>query len=446
MLEGPFGPATQLLAEIRYELERLNTVVFENAERQTEAPHIEVLPAPIVLEDRPTPVIDLSPLREAFDRLSRPTPGFDPTPALIGLLAEIQGMRNDFQESIAFQRDREQAKGMFGIGASSVSVTNTVPVKNDPDGAPLNVTIVSGQTGGGGVTQVNNASEIATDVGYGATDTSMPVAIQGTPTVDVGNFPSTQPVSGTVAVSNLPVTQPVSGTVAVSAVAGNVDVTPSAPVAGDYLPVRLTDGAAFYSAGGGVTEVNDSSGVATTVGYRSSDLPMPVKTQSLGTTWVASATAVSFAANKYHLAIFNGAGSGKTIKVRKVFAVDEALSSVTGVAVQFNFEKSTAQSAGTAITPVPMDSASAALPAQVAVATGATVTDGAFLWPFTTTNDEVGATNAFPSTQIQQFGNIMMEGDEIQELTLHEGEGFAVKQITSTTVGTFGWIAVFTVE
>jgi hypothetical protein len=41
---------------------------------------------------------------------------------------------------------------------------------------------------------------------------------------------------------------PVSGTVGVS---GALDVTPASPVAADYLPVRLTDGSAFYEAGGG---------------------------------------------------------------------------------------------------------------------------------------------------------------------------------------------------
>lgn len=39
------------------------------------------------------------------------------------------------------------------------------------------------------------------------------VSIAGTPTVNVGNFPGTQPVSGTVDVGNFPATQQVAGTV-----------------------------------------------------------------------------------------------------------------------------------------------------------------------------------------------------------------------------------------
>lgn len=38
-----------------------------------------------------------------------------------------------------------------------------------------------------------------------------------------------------------------------------VDATPSAPVPTDYLPIRLTDGTAFYTAGGGATQADKSA-------------------------------------------------------------------------------------------------------------------------------------------------------------------------------------------
>lgn len=50
-------------------------------------------------------------------------------------------------------------------------------------------------------------------------------------TVNVGNFPATQPVSGTVNVGNLPVTQPVSGTVTV----GNFPATQNVNVVGGTI-------------------------------------------------------------------------------------------------------------------------------------------------------------------------------------------------------------------
>lgn len=83
---------------------------------------------------------------------------------------------------------------------------------------------------------------------------ALPAGTNNIGDVDVLTLPA---ITGTVAVSNFPAAQPVTdnggsltvdGTVAVS---GVVDVTPASPAANDYLPVRLTDGAAFYLAGGG---------------------------------------------------------------------------------------------------------------------------------------------------------------------------------------------------
>lgn len=163
-------------------------------------------------------------------------------------------------------------------------------------------------------------------------------------------------------------------------------------------------------------------------------------------TFTALADAVAFAANKQMFSIFNGAGSGKVIKLRKVFFVNLALAAVTGVATRIEFKRITARSAGTVITPMPHDSLNAALPAAVVAATGSTVTEGALWFPFTMTNDEVGATQAFPSSQLLQATNWLPEGDNIQEMTLREGEGLTIKNITSTTVGSLGIVVVFTAE
>jgi hypothetical protein len=39
-----------------------------------------------------------------------------------------------------------------------------------------------------------------------------------------------------------------------------------------------------------------------------------------------------------------------------------------------------------------------------------------------------------------------LESTEMQELRLREGEGMTVKQITSSTVGSFAWLLAFTAE
>lgn len=162
-------------------------------------------------------------------------------------------------------------------------------------------------------------------------------------------------------------------------------------------------------------------------------------------TYYAMADAVAFAANKQHISIFNNAGSNQVIAIRKMFHINLSLAAVTGVAVRFDVKKTTAQSGGTAITANSADSANPAL-SGLQIATGATVTEGAILYPITTQNDELTAANTAIANYLMQFGNLALEGIEQQEYRLRPGEGMTVKQITSTTVGSFAWLIAFTVE
>lgn len=162
-------------------------------------------------------------------------------------------------------------------------------------------------------------------------------------------------------------------------------------------------------------------------------------------TYYALADAVAFAANKQHLSIFNNAGSNQVIAIRKLFHINLSLAAVTGVAVRFDVKKTTAQSAGTTITANSADSANPAL-AGVQIATNATVTEGAILYPVITQNDETTAANTAVANYLMQFGNLALEGPETQEYRLRPGEGLTIKQITSTTVGSFAWLMVLTVE
>lgn len=162
-------------------------------------------------------------------------------------------------------------------------------------------------------------------------------------------------------------------------------------------------------------------------------------------TYYAMADAVAFAANKQHISIFNNAGSNQVIAIQKMFHINLSLAAVTGVAVRFDVKKTTAQSVGTAITANSADSANPAL-SGLQIATGATVTEGAILYPITTQNDELTAANTAIANYLMQFGNLALEGIEQQEYRLRPGEGMTVKQITSTTVGSFAWLIAFTVE
>jgi hypothetical protein len=163
-------------------------------------------------------------------------------------------------------------------------------------------------------------------------------------------------------------------------------------------------------------------------------------------TYYAVADNVAFAASKSHISIMNAAGSGKMIAVRKLFAVNLSIGAITGAALRMDARRITAHSGGTAVTPVKADTLNDNLPAQITVLTNATLTGPALLYPFIVTTEEEAASAALTKNMFMAMTNLQPEGLEIQELRLREGEGFAISQITSATVGSFAWFIVFTVD
>lgn len=161
-------------------------------------------------------------------------------------------------------------------------------------------------------------------------------------------------------------------------------------------------------------------------------------------TFYAVADAVALTANKHHISVFNGTAD-KMVIVRKLFQINVQLSAVTGVALRFSAFRSTAQSAGTSITPVSAD-LDDVLPVGISVATGATVTNSSLLFPYVTNSDEVTAGNTAVSNYLTQYNNLLLDSPEIKELRLRPSQGFTVQQITSSTVGSFAWLMAFTVD
>lgn len=170
--------------------------------------------------------------------------------------------------------------------------------------------------------------------------------------------------------------------------------------------------------------------------------------ESTRDTYMAWVNDAAFAGSKYHISILNAAGSGKIVKVHKLFAVNVRVATVTGGMVRFDVHKITAHSGGTAITPEKLDTVNADLPAGVTVRTAATaVTLGNRIFGFAITGEEIGATMALNLGFHALAGlNLMFESERIQDMILREGEGVAVRQITSSTAGTYGWLMIFTVE
>lgn len=148
------------------------------------------------------------------------------------------------------------------------------------------------------------------------------------------------------------------------------------------------------------------------------------------------------AANQRLIDLFNAAGSGKLVKVKKLF-MQCNMAAITGVGLQYDMIRTSAVgTAGTAITGRPADTTNAAIPAQITARRGATggATESHILFPLGVDPEETR-----PGAGLMGMINWMPEGQDVQELVLREGEGILVKQITSNTAGIMGCVLVVTI-
>lgn len=162
----------------------------------------------------------------------------------------------------------------------------------------------------------------------------------------------------------------------------------------------------------------------------------------------SASAGIADAQNKVFAALYNGAGSGKIVKIREIWVMNSKLAAVTGVGVEFDIDTiNSAPTGGTTLTPQKMDSANSAVPAQIILmeAPSGGAAKVATLFPYFCSNDEVIGT---------QFGAVLGNllavypaiAKECQDITLREGEGLQVKQITNTTAGSHYVLIIFTLE
>jgi hypothetical protein len=167
-------------------------------------------------------------------------------------------------------------------------------------------------------------------------------------------------------------------------------------------------------------------------------------------TYRAVAVGVTFASNKSMLTVFNGSGSGRVIRVKRIWQLNNQTSGVTGVITTMEVRRISASSGGTAVTPVKHDSNSEAMPAQVACATGPTdtLTGDAALMRYMWSNDEPAASSltSDETETIPAFALVFdATGDtDLEPLVLRAGEGVCLRHTGSTTVGICDVIIEFT--
>ena len=168
-------------------------------------------------------------------------------------------------------------------------------------------------------------------------------------------------------------------------------------------------------------------------------------------TYTAVFSGVTFGNNKSMAGIFNGVGSGRVLRVKRVWVLNNQTAAVTGVLTTWAMRRSSAQSAGTAITPVKHDTTSENMPAQVLCATGATVTSVAadnfrtFVW----SNDEPAASSG-TSDEFEclvPFNCVWdaATGDaDLEPMVLREGQGIDMRHTGSSVVGVVDLFIEFT--
>jgi len=149
--------------------------------------------------------------------------------------------------------------------------------------------------------------------------------------------------------------------------------------------------------------------------------------------WV---TSQACAQNKLFLSILNTTAD-QIVKLESLYLVNSKLSSVTGVGIEFDALKITAITGGTAVTPVPADSGDGTAASFTCVHTATSVTGSTIFFSHFTSDDEVGVTGAFPTQMIERFGNLLPT-----PLILKKNIGLALKQITASTAGSFGVLAI----
>lgn len=239
---------------------------------------------------------------------------------------------------------------------------SSLPVVLATDHDPIPVTLTNPSEGGGstgglgeGAPITGQALEAGGSSGLGwlsslrkaFTDRLPAALVNGRLAVEVGNAPA-------VSVSNFPATQPVTGpltdqqiraTPVPVSVSGPVDVTPGSPAPGDYLPVRLTNGTAFYEAGGSASP--KTTYVAT---YR---LAVTNAVSSLA--WNAAANADKQLATIHHTA---AATKKVVIKAVEVEIADIATATILNFELRRLNGATPPATGNPAITPLPVNPAS----------------------------------------------------------------------------------------
>ena len=163
-------------------------------------------------------------------------------------------------------------------------------------------------------------------------------------------------------------------------------------------------------------------------------------------TYSAWSTAIASTVNLVYMHVFNATGSGKVVKMRKVFLQPSQAILTTPAPHTWRIAKTSAvgTTGNTAITIQKHDSADPAVPAQITAArsytAGGTQAFTYFEVPIAT--EETAAGNGLAGL----INILPNDGDMVSDYILREGEGLAVQVVTAAAAYTWSVLAVFSIE
>jgi hypothetical protein len=158
-------------------------------------------------------------------------------------------------------------------------------------------------------------------------------------------------------------------------------------------------------------------------------------------THTLAAIGATFASNKSMCSLFNGSGSGRVLRVYRVWVLNNQTAGVTGVLTTWTLRRITSNSGGTAIVPTKHDTNSATLAAQILSGTGCTVglSSDVALRAWVWSNDEPAASTG-TSDEFETLIPLNCVWDStgdanIEPIVLREGQGISVHHSGSSAVG-----------
>ncbi len=168
-------------------------------------------------------------------------------------------------------------------------------------------------------------------------------------------------------------------------------------------------------------------------------------------TYRAVVTGTAFASSKSMLTVFNGSGSGRIVRVKRVWVLNNQTSGVTGVLTTFELRRISASTGGTAGSSVKHDTSSEAIPAQITITTGSTdtLTSDPALMKFMWSNDEP-AVSSLTNDETECIPSLACVFDtatgdaDIEPLVLRSNEGLSVRHTGTSAVGVADVIVEFT--